>query len=354
MNMVHPDDREKYERDIRAAIADKTSYDNYHRIIRPDGTVRILNSQGTVTADETGTPVSLIGTCQDVTERKQAEVALRESEHRFRTLAAASYEGITVAEQGRILDVNDQLTQILGYERSELIGVKVADLRPPEEHDRVLADVLLGKESHMEHELCRDGSRRIVEARGKTIDPHRRRLRITAIRDVTERRITEERIELLNTDLMARAVELEAANRELEAFSYTVSHDLRKPLTVINGYSQMILDMCGSRLDEQCTGFLTEISDGTFRMNQLIDSLLDFLPPDALRAAPGNGRSQRHGAGAGCGALAARTRRRVTFRIGDGITVDVDTGLLRVVLTNLLGNVEVYHGKGRNRRRKSA
>ena len=171
MNMVHPDDREKYERDIRAAIADKTSYDNYHRIIRPDGTVRILNSQGTVTVDETGTPVSLIGTCQDVTERRQAEVALRESEHRFRTLAAASYEGIAVTEQGRILDVNDQLTQILGYERSELIGVKVADLLPPEEHDRVLANILLGKESHMEHEMLCQG--RFPPNRGGPRQDHR-------------------------------------------------------------------------------------------------------------------------------------------------------------------------------------
>ena len=146
---------------------------------------------------------------------------------------------------------------------------------------------------------------------------------------------------------MARAVELEAANRELEAFSYTVSHDLRKPLTVINGYSQMILDMCGSRLDEQCTGFLTEISDGTFRMNQLIDSLLDFSR--LTRCELHRETVDLSGTARGLAAELSLTEpgRPVAFRVGDGISVNADAGLLRVVLANLLDNAWKYTaGKG--------
>ena len=139
-----------------------------------------------------GAIVGLVGISRDITEREKAEMALRESEQRFRTLAEATHEGIVITEHGWILDVNEQLTEILGFERSELLGQEVADLLPPEERDRVLGNILQGKESQIEHEmLCKDGSRRTVEAHGKTIAQQGRQLRITSIRDLTERKRVE-------------------------------------------------------------------------------------------------------------------------------------------------------------------
>ena len=88
--------------------------------------------------------------------------------------------------------------------------------------------------------------------------------------------LMKEEIEKLNEKLALRAEELSTANRELEAFNYTVSHDLRKPLTLINGYCQIILEMFGSTLEEECKKYLHEIYGGTLRMNQLIDALLKF------------------------------------------------------------------------------
>ena len=73
-----------------------------------------------------------------------------------------------------------------------------------------------------------------------------------------------------------RAAELERANRELEAFNYTVAHDLRKPLTTISGYCQVLMELCRSRLDERCNNCLREIFDSTWQMNDLIDTLLAF------------------------------------------------------------------------------
>ena len=112
---------------------------------------------------------------------------------------------------------------------------------------------------------------------------------LSIVNDITERKRTEEEIERLNTDLAARAAELEAANRELEAFNYTVAHDLRKPLTVINGYCQVIRELCGDKLDEQCKGYLR----GGLRRHLAHEPAhrrpAQLLPPGPRRTAPGNG-----------------------------------------------------------------
>ena len=163
--------------------------------------------------------------------------------------------------------------------------------------------------------------------------------------DVTEQKQAEERIEILNTSLAARAGELEATNRELEAFSYSVTHDLRKPLTVINGYCQVIKELCADSLGEQCRGFLDEIHSGTLRMNQLIDALLKFS-----LLTRGELHREKVDLSAMARELATELRltepdRRVTFKILDGVKVHGDAGLFRIVMDNLIGNAWKYTGK---------
>jgi light-regulated signal transduction histidine kinase (bacteriophytochrome) len=162
--------------------------------------------------------------------------------------------------------------------------------------------------------------------------------------DITERKLAQEEIERLNTSLSMRAVELEGANRELEAFNYTVAHDLRKPLTVVNGYCQALKEMCCDKLDERCREFITESYEGTLRMNQLIDTLLGFSRLTNVElhreTVDLSGVAQEVAA-----RLAqAEPTRRVMFRIKEGIMVTGDVNLLRVVLDNLLGNAWKYTG----------
>lgn len=141
--------------------------------------------------------------------------------------------------------------------------------------------------------------------------------------------------------LLEREQELEAANQELEAFSYSVSHDLRKPLTIINGYCQVMLD---TTLDEQNREYLREIHAASLRMNDLIEALLEFsrMSHDELRREPVNLSEL-------AGAIAAELRstqpeRRVDFVIGENIVVSGDSALLRIVMENLLGNAWKYTG----------
>jgi len=134
-----------------------------------------------------------------------AEDGLRESEKRFAALASATFEGIVISENGRYVDVNDQLSRMLGFSREELLGMEIADRIPPAERDGVLENIRTGRESHIEHGFLRkDGSTIIVEAHGRTIDFEDRKLRFTAIRDITERK----RMEDLRTFLAQTAGEI--------------------------------------------------------------------------------------------------------------------------------------------------
>lgn len=142
--------------------------------------------------------------------------------------------------------------------------------------------------------------------------------------------------------LEARAVELEEVNSELEAFNYSVAHDLRNPLNLINGYAQIIMMVCGDKMDEVCTGCLQQTIDGVNRMNKLISALLDFS-----RMA----RSELHRESVDLSDIAlavaaelkqSEPKRRADFRIGEGIVADGDKVLLRLVLDNLLGNAFKY------------
>ncbi len=128
--------------------------------------------------------------------------ALRESEERFAVLSAATFEGIAVTEGGRFIDVNEQLLEMVGRRREEVIGAEVASLIPPEDQERVLSNIRGGRESVVEHPVVRkDGSVIDVEAHGRTVAFHDRSVRLTAIRDVSAQRRADPTIRRQNAVL---------------------------------------------------------------------------------------------------------------------------------------------------------
>jgi PAS domain S-box-containing protein len=131
---------------------------------------------------------------RDISQRMQDELALRESEERLALFAATTFEGIVISERGRILDCNEQFSQMVGYTVRELVGRTIGELIVPEDRERVTENIRVGRESIVEHAMLRkDGSRIIVEAHGKTHpkgSPTGRRL--TSVRDITERKLTEQ------------------------------------------------------------------------------------------------------------------------------------------------------------------
>lgn len=168
---------------------------------------------------------------------------------------------------------------------------------------------------------------------------------LAMIFNIDKHKRTQEEIEIMHTDLASRACELEIANHELEAFSDAVSHDLRLPLTIINGYCQVILESFGDNLGEHCTEYLQKIYEETIKMNELINTLLSFsrLMHSAMHPEMVDlGEMAREIA---AGLMLAQPQRRVNFNVAEGVVAKADAKLLRVVMENLLGNAWKYTGK---------
>lgn len=153
------------------------------------------------------------------------------------------------------------------------------------------------------------------------------------------------RVQELNDSLAARTRELEAANLELAAFNYSVSHDLRTPLAAISGYFQLIQESCADRLGEPCREYLKEIQQITRQMDQLIGTLLKLSQVNHGEVNRQSVDLSRIAAEVTRTLQMTKPDRRVEFRIAQGISAQGDPKLLRLALGNLLGNAWKFTDK---------
>ncbi len=169
------------------------SYAREYKLLKQDRTPFWCEIASSPLNAANGQVTGILMVCRDVSERKMAGEALRESEERFSRLSDASFEGIVISENGCVVDLNQQLETMLGYTRSEMIGLEVMKFVAPESLKLVRNNIALGIEDPYEHlALRKDGSAFSVEARAKALPYNGHRLRVTAIRDITERKQTEE------------------------------------------------------------------------------------------------------------------------------------------------------------------
>jgi PAS domain S-box-containing protein len=300
---------------------------------------------------------------------------LKESEERYRRLYNETPVMLhSVDRAGRLVNVSNYWLEYLGYGRDEVLGRKSTELltadsrRYAEEvalpeffatgslHDipyRVMKkngeviDVLMTAAAE------RDGSGEIVSSLAVTVD-------------VTDRKKAAEEIATLNLRLHARAAELEetnceletaledleavnlelaTSNHDLEALNRTVSHDLRSPLTGINGFCELMLDFAPGRLDPQSIEYLRHIHSSAKRMDQLIVSLLEFARLSHCELRREKVDLSREANGIAAELRIAGQERAVEFSIAEGVTAEGDPRLLRLVLQNLLGNAWKYTGR---------
>ena len=191
--VIHPQDRATVWDMVQEGVERHELFQLIYRIQTRSGQRRWVWEQGRGVYDENGTLLALEGFITDVTDREQAEKALRESEERFRRLAGAAFEGIIIHDRGRILDVNEQAAILFGHEPSEMIGWDAFCLIAPESVELIKAKVASGTEEPYEAVLRRrDGSCFPAEIAGRPI-PHKGGVaRVTTIRDITERKRAEE------------------------------------------------------------------------------------------------------------------------------------------------------------------
>jgi PAS domain S-box-containing protein len=222
----------------------------------------------------------------DIAMRMETEMRLRESEERFRAVAETAIDAVVSCDQrGNLIFFNRSAERIFGYRAVEVLGKPLSLLVPECSHSMspkgfVLhlatgENGLIGKTVEMAGRR-KQGLQFPVELSLSTWKAGHERFFTAFIRDITKRKLGEERIRQLNEDLKAQTARLEAANKELEAFSYSVSHDLRAPLRGIDGFSKILAEEYASRLDPEGQRILRSIRSNTRQMGKLIDDLLAF------------------------------------------------------------------------------
>ena len=281
----------------------------------------------------------IIALVRDITERKQTEDSLRKSEQTYRTLFEhASDAIILLAPEGIHIDANDKAAAMLGYSREELIGMSSIQVLHPDHHDDMFETVnaLLAGETLPAFErkfVTKTGEVLVVEINASVVrdrDDNPQYV-LTIVRDVTQRRAVEKALRRSRNQLAA-------ANRELETFSYSVSHDLRAPLRHIKGFVQLLADNSESLSAEDRARFTDNIVTSVQRMEHLIEALLKLSRvtrgelnrskislSDIAGDIENNLKSQGDG-------------RSVQFIIEPDLTAEADPDLIRAVLENLFSN----------------
>ena len=344
----------------------------------------------TVKDTNTGEPQFLANVSMDITESKRAEEALLESEEKYRTIFESSPEAIVLFDKkGNVVDINGRIEDWLGYKPGDIIGKNLTVFPFMSNKDKMLAlkriSLTMGGEEIPPFELefiDKIGEKRIGLITASSIKDNKGEAiqNLVMISDITERKKVEEElakhrehleelvekrtdelkksqnsltliledVNKINQDLRNANTMLDATNKELEAFSYSVSHDLRAPLTRMDGFSKALLTNYSGKLDDQGVHYLNRIRASSQHMAKLIDNLLSLsritrgivtrqkvdLTKTTIKIAEELKKSE--------------SGREVEFKIVKGLRTYADRKFVEILLENLLGNSFKFTGKKEN------
>jgi len=317
LEQLHPDDRDRTVSEWMEKVKTGESFDIEFRIRRNDAVYHWFKTRAVPMRDAEGNIIKWFGSNTDFEEIKKAEEALRETNEYLENLFNYANAPIIVWNPSLIITrFNHAFENLSGYSAEEVRGKKIDVLFPKEQINsslKLIKRAVSGERwETVEIEIQRkDGELRIVlwnsanilDKDGKTVVAtiaqghditERKRAeqetirllessehsRQTLLNILEDQKRAEEEVVKLNTELeqrvSQRTSQLELANKELEAFSYSVSHDLRAPLRHVNGYAELLSEQCQKELPEKGLHYLEEIIDSIRQMGVLIDDLLKF------------------------------------------------------------------------------
>ena len=363
---VHPDDRQKWQTTIDAAIASGQSYSLEYRILRPESTIaadncpsqtteggfiRYIESRGEAVVNEQGQLIKLFTTLMDITPRKLAEIGLAESEEKYRHLVETSQDIIWSCDaEGHITFINQAVKQIYGYEPEEMIGCSFGDFLAPAQidHNLELQQRLLTGDAVLQYEsivLGKDG--RQIDVNTKAIARLDAFGNITVTTgttsDITERKQAE-------IALQKAKEEADRANRAKSEFLSNMSHELRTPLNAILGFSQLLSRDAAQGSDQQ--QYLGIISRSGEHLLDLINNILQMSKIEVGLVTLNNSTFDLHKMLMNTEDMLKLQAEKKGLQLIFDATPDVpqyvetDESKLRQVLINVVGNAIKFTAEG--------
>lgn len=318
------------------------------------GQMRWLSTTKVPLRDNQGRIVGLVGLNRDITERKQADERLRESEEKFRSLYTNTPVMMhSIDPEGRLMSVSNLWLESLGYERAEVIGRKSVEFLTPVSQ-KYAQEVVLPE--FFRTGMCKNVPYQFIKKNGEIMDVLLSAIAekdaagkvarsLAVLVDVTDRKRAEEALRQEKIEREILISELEAKNAELERFIYTVSHDLKSPLITIRGFLGFVERAALAGNIGQMQADIVRIAKATDKMQQLLDELLELSRIGRLMNPP---------EAALLGDLAAEAVEMVAGRLAErGVEVTIapdlppiygDRSRLRELLENLLDNAVKYMG----------
>lgn len=361
--LLHPEDRDRTLAINMDCIEGKIpSFQVEFRMQAKDGGWRwVLGRGSAVSRDDNGKAIRLIGTHVDITDLKRTQEALRQSEERYRRFSALTSDYVHFCiRRGdgpyNVKWIGGAVEAITGYSEQEIfeLGCWLPIVHPDDREEVGETYKRLTPGECCVHEfrlIARDGTVRWIRqnCRCEAGSLPDELWLYGASQDITERKEAELALTRLNEELDRRVADrtarMEMAMREHEAFSYSVSHDLRAPLRHINSYSTIVTEEFGDQIPPEAHRYLDRIAAASKHLGQLIDDLLELSRV---------GRVELNTATVHLSELAAMTaaslretgpRRTVEWIIAKGLKAKGDATLLRQLLQNLLGNAWKYTSK---------
>ncbi|MEH1944691.1 MAG: PAS domain S-box protein [Nostoc sp.] len=353
---VHPDDFQRCLDTYTNAFDARQNFQMEYRLRRNDCEYRWLFDTGVPRFAPSGEFLGYIGSCVDIDDRNLAEVALRDSEERYRILTEVSPLAIWMGNSdGVITYCNQYWFDYTGLTMEQTLGHGWTCVIHPDDYMRVLktwkqavadgtnyeAEIRYRRVSdgsyrwHLARSLpFRDAAGQIIKWVGITSDIHDRKVAETALQQLNE---------MLEQGIQERTIELQAANKELESFSYSVSHDLRAPFRHIAGFVELLQKRHNStNLDETSQRYLKIIAETAKQAGILIDELLTFSRMGRTEMRYININMEQLVQGIKRDLLTETQGRTIHWHIEPLPEVQADPSMLRLVLRNLIDNAVKY------------
>ncbi len=357
-NITHPDDVEMTLNSVNSLLFGKTDSVRFtKRYIKKDGSVLWVDVSSSLRLDKEGKPLYFMTSLNDITERIQAEEILRNDEKRFRDLIEALPQLFwTSLPDGSCDYLNRQWVEYTGIPESEQVGYGWLEQLHPD-HRQIIESKWKEK---IREGIAFDFEFRIRRADGEY---HWFQTRAVPIRnseqiitkwlgsntDIESIRKAEAQLMDYNKDLensvIQRTGQLEMANKELEAFSYSVSHDLRAPLRAVHGFTKILTEDYDKILDDEGRRICKVITSSATQMSELIDDLLSFSRIGRSSLNPSLLNMEDMAASTANELSNLEQRSDIKFSIGKLNNMHGDSNLIKIVWNNLISNAIKYTSK---------